>query len=1221
MATNKTNRITLKIAVAFDNVTAKKEAQRLQNEFNKQFDKNAKERKKKTDELTDAQNKNNDSTKKSIKATKTLGQEFKGLFKKAAQGFVVVQVLLAITTQIRRAITLAFELDKAFTNFAIVSKATASEIAQVDTEVGNLTKRLGALKAEVVNTVTEFARAGFTIQESLQLAETAIIGANVGMTSLADVTTFLVAGLKAFRLEAEESTRILDVLFRVANTSAIDLEGIGQAFLRSANTLRTAGASLEQSAALIAAANESIQDPAKIGSALNTIASRLRGVGVEGEAIPKLAESFRQVGIEIQNADGSFRDIFSIFEEFANIYEDLDEITRESLLEKLAGKRQKNVLIGLLTNFDTAKQAVIDAENSAGEAAEAQEKFLKSLEGQAKLLKDAWNSLLEALKDSGALEVVIKALTAISKGLAFIVKEIPLVIAGISGLTLQFVAFGVKAGTAIGFATGGLSILIGLLAVAAQGFIVYNKVTETSAEKIQSLNTELSTLKSNLAELESLEKPTKAQQDRIDLIKERIDLTNELLEREQELVAIERRSDLGKLGERANNSNVLTGSPVGLNKTLDDLQRAKLEILEINESLSMNSEAYKINAAQIEVLDKWINNVSDTLENKWGIVLSRSERKTDDLTESLSKLEKQQEATNRLFQESKGALTLSEDIDKLEEALSELEETGSISDNVLNDLLVTFPDLIQQTGLTEESFKTYVESVKSGSSEVIEAKKALAKANIETALQEIEILKALAQANTQYSSAFLFDDFKAQQKLITDNENLIGLLNNEIGQINAPRDKDRDKQTKVLTALEQALNKVNFQIELQQKLLARTDIPNEQIKINQELISLYNQQRDVLVQQQQELESQRGTIEKGTEAYDDFIEKGYDLSLAIEDSTNNIYALEQANRQLNKTIKETNLGDLESTIKSLSDSIKDTLDDEIESIRELAKLEADRFEKLINSKKDELSALKEANEERENQVKLEQLLQNLQDLRERRANILANKNTRIVKDADVGFEFISDRAELEDVNNQIIDAEQAIADFRREQVLNEEVRKLELTIEGLENQAKAEQESYDERVELLESFKEETDGIVESGAEIQRAIVANLANTLENIERGSYTSRLEGLNSFISQYNAKLSQLNQSKSQIQAIENSIKQSQLNIQALQSNPTISATAPVGSSSSNTASSGSLANKIVGGNTSNSTSNTTVGNINLKTDATSIDKIIKDARRQTPLLSKN
>ena len=431
-----TNRIVLKVAVVYDQADALKQAKKLQDGIDKQSEETFKNASRNSKTATDNINKTNNALKTQRSFLDKVTGGWDNVIAKTLKSVFITGTFFKALRQVNVAIDIATQLDTAYTNLSIVSKATASEIAQIDEQVDGLTTSLGRMKKEVIDSITEFSRAGFTISESLLLAENAIMGANVGATSLEKVTTFLVAGLKSFKMEAEDSAKILDVLFRVANTTAINLEGIGEAFLRSANTLFTAGASLEQSAALIAAANESIQNPASVGTALKTIASRLRGVGDEGEVIPTLAKDFKAVGIEIQNADGSFRNIYDVFKDFAGIYGTLDDLTKESLLEKLAGKRQKNIMIGLLENFDIAEMAFENAMTSAGEVAIAQEKYVKSLEGRVNVLKETWNQLLMSLTSTQALKNLVSGFSGLIKALTWIITNAPIIISAIGGIAL-----------------------------------------------------------------------------------------------------------------------------------------------------------------------------------------------------------------------------------------------------------------------------------------------------------------------------------------------------------------------------------------------------------------------------------------------------------------------------------------------------------------------------------------------------------------------------------------------------------------------------------------------------------------------------------------------------------------------------------------------------------------------------------------------------------------
>ena len=278
MANEAQNKLTLRVGVVLDKDATTKEWIRLQKQINDIEESTMRRRKKSSEDVQDGLKKQTSLMGKLNKeATKTIGNFLK---------FTVVStIFMAITQSIRGAFQLSLELNKSWTNFNIVAKASETQLAMVDAQINGLVNSLGKLKTEIIDATTEFIRAGYSIEESMIIAENGIMAANAGMVEMEDITKYLIAGLKSFKLEAEDSARVLDVLFSVANITAIDLEGIGEAFLRSANTLKFSGASLEESAALIAAANETIQDPAKVGTALKTIASRLRGVGEEGELV------------------------------------------------------------------------------------------------------------------------------------------------------------------------------------------------------------------------------------------------------------------------------------------------------------------------------------------------------------------------------------------------------------------------------------------------------------------------------------------------------------------------------------------------------------------------------------------------------------------------------------------------------------------------------------------------------------------------------------------------------------------------------------------------------------------------------------------------------------------------------------------------------------------------------------------------------------------------
>ena len=90
---------------------------------------------------------------------------------------------------------------------------------------------------------------------------------------------------------------------------------VGQALQRSANALAQANNSLEESVALIATANRSIQNSERVGTALKTISMRIRSVSEDGEVLDeKLGEIVEKyTGVKIfDEATQEFKSTYEI---------------------------------------------------------------------------------------------------------------------------------------------------------------------------------------------------------------------------------------------------------------------------------------------------------------------------------------------------------------------------------------------------------------------------------------------------------------------------------------------------------------------------------------------------------------------------------------------------------------------------------------------------------------------------------------------------------------------------------------------------------------------------------------------------------------------------------------------------------------------------------------------------------------------------------------------
>lgn len=1154
------NRLNLKVGLSFNEseawVSLKKQVDNLQKRMDGY-----------TEGIKDV-GKETEKTTKKIEAQKTSMQKLGDSVKSAVGQFLkfalISAVFLSVTTQIRRAVELMIELDTAFTNFRIVTNATADEVAQVDQRVTELTTSLGRLKTEIIDAVTEFSRAGFSISDSLILAENAIKGANVGATDLANVTTFLIAGLKSFKLEAEDSARILDVLFRVANSTAINLEGIGDAFLRSANTLQVAGASLEESASLIAAANESIQDPAKVGTALKTIASRLRGIGDEGEVVPTLAKDFKAVGIEIQNADGSFRNIYDIFKDFSEVYKTLDDLTKESLLEKIAGKRQKNILIGLVENFDTAEMALEEALNSAGSVAEANEKYLDSLSGRLTVLKAEWQSLTQTIVDSDLTKLLIGALTDL-------IKLFNSLNTTIGNLTISVSAFliGFKTFALIGTGFGAIVPIIALVASAVAGLGFVTKVTKSEFEKlgveIGKINSKISELQSKVDSLRNKKNITESEERYLKILEQQLATEKELYNlRSQEQANLKNKEVLSEI-EKVNNAlQKQADIESGLVKfrkggkeysiipnverdlaELDKLQTSLIEtrgeLVAISSDLKVGTSAYDRNQESISSVDEALKSVSQRykelgFESKF--VADSITDTNDTIMEQVSLLDQTRNSIS---------YTISEQ-ELLTKAFSELDDAGALNIDTLNELLVAYPKYQSQLGLSVDAQKEFIQSILDGNTRALKSEQDYLISKKESLLKRIDLI--MAETNAMYE---LFDitqmvnglpplpeGFKTTRLLDIKKElegidTSISLYNNAIALADS-YSKSTGKSTKktsdtnkALTDQERALEDINYQIDLQIKLVQRLK-GEDQDKANLKLIELYKEQSKAIQAVIDVKTAELSKIDKSTSKYDDAIETLRKLNLQQEDVRNSIYgiidALQQEELARLKAEKESKRDAEKDAIDEIKTKLDKFFEDEINSIQEAKEANDDYYDSKIDAIQSQIDAQKTANEQLDEQLELQQKISDLEDLRQKKANILSNKNVKRVENADLGFVAIADPRELEKVNEDIKSAEADLADYRRNITEKEYIRSLEAQQTALEKAKNVEDTILDTRLKNMEKYQTETSELLDNGGKITEELAIEIADTVKQIESDNYQDRLSILDTFIAEYNARIATLN-----------------------------------------------------------------------------------------------
>lgn len=362
-------------------------------------------------------------------ATKTLTERLQGLASKFGAWLSVSSIVMAGYRAVRNMISAVVDLDTAMTELKKVTDETDEVYNNFLTNATKRAKALGATLTDTVTATADFARLGYGIEDASALADAAIIYKNVG-DGIDDINTAsesIIATMQAYGIEASQAMTIVDKFNHVGNNFAITSKGVGDALLRSAAAMKSANNTLDETIALITAANTVVQDPDKVGTALKTVSMYLRAAKTEaeeaGESTEGMASSVSELRNEILSLTGqrvdiqldanTFKSTYQILKELSTVWGDLSDVTQANILELVGSKRNSNVISAMLENFSVAEAALGASADSTGSALAENEKYLQSIEGKISKLKATFEDLSNSVINSGFIKTIVSFGTTI----------------------------------------------------------------------------------------------------------------------------------------------------------------------------------------------------------------------------------------------------------------------------------------------------------------------------------------------------------------------------------------------------------------------------------------------------------------------------------------------------------------------------------------------------------------------------------------------------------------------------------------------------------------------------------------------------------------------------------------------------------------------------------------------------------------------------------------
>lgn len=287
------------------------------------------------------------------KAGKTFGERIAAAAKKFLMWTGMTNIMMRLIRSVRQMITNVKELDTAMVLLRRVTNETDETYTRMFNNAIEKAKELKTSVSDLITSTAEFAKLGYSSEDSEVLAQAATVYKNVGqIDNIEDATKSITSTLAGFKMEASEVWDIVDKFDNIGNKFAISSSGIGDALMRSAASLSEANNTLDESIALATTANSVVQDPEKVGTALRTLSLRIRGAKAELEADSLDAEDMIEstaklrklimagTGVDILEADQkTFKSTYQILLEISKVWGDInDEVTKSAILEAIGGK-------------------------------------------------------------------------------------------------------------------------------------------------------------------------------------------------------------------------------------------------------------------------------------------------------------------------------------------------------------------------------------------------------------------------------------------------------------------------------------------------------------------------------------------------------------------------------------------------------------------------------------------------------------------------------------------------------------------------------------------------------------------------------------------------------------------------------------------------------------------------------------------------------------------
>lgn len=344
-------------------------------------------------------------------------------------------VIKSAVNALQSAVSNVKKLNTSLTELSAISDLSAAGLAKITAKAYALGETVGKTGSQVIDAVTQFKRAGFDLEESVNLAKDALIMTNIaeGIDQAGDSAKYLISIMKGYENTSSEfSKKILDSMNEVSNTQNIDFNVLADGAQKLSASANQAGISFDQMLGTLTGGYEVLGDMEDTASGLTAIFSRLQSIQLineeEAASVTKLQDTFHSatggtVNI-VDQSTGQLRNVYDILNDLGSVWDSLDKNTQESLALLAGGTSQYSLFQGMMNSWDSVEKSVQAATNSMGSAETENQKYLDSISGKMSQFENAVEHLSATVVNSDVIKFFVELGTAGVKAVDSIVDAI-----------------------------------------------------------------------------------------------------------------------------------------------------------------------------------------------------------------------------------------------------------------------------------------------------------------------------------------------------------------------------------------------------------------------------------------------------------------------------------------------------------------------------------------------------------------------------------------------------------------------------------------------------------------------------------------------------------------------------------------------------------------------------------------------------------------------------